>query len=89
MNVPSILFDYVVHRRSVPSWRLRLLLGSKVNPESIFRRGSATLVAGIPRVGLIAAADDAVVADDVVLFGIDRNDRKLADLTLICHVDLP
>jgi serine protease Do len=42
-----------------------------------------------PGVGVIAAADDAVVADDVVHLGIGGDDGELTDLTLVSHLILP
>ena len=64
------------------------MLRGKVNAELVLRWDCAPLVARVPRVSFIAAADDAVVADDVVFLCVGRNNRKLTNLTLVCHLDL-
>ena len=69
MYVLAILFDDVVHGRRVPRGRLGLLLFAEIDTEFILVRRRAALFVDRPGMGVIAAADDAVVADDVEFLG--------------------
>ena len=89
MHVAAVLLDDVVHRGRVPGRCLRILLLRQVDAELVVRRGGSALLVHVPRIGVIAAADDAVVANDIVLLGIRGDDRKLTDLTLVSHLILP
>ena len=70
MHVFAILLDDVVHRRRVPGRGLGRLLLGKIGAEHVLAWRGAALLVGRPSVGMITAADDAVVADDVELLGI-------------------
>ena len=89
MHVVAVLLDDVVHRRRVPCRCLGRLLFPEIDAEDIFVRRSAALLVGRPRIGVIAAADDAVVADDVEFLRVLRDDRQPVDLTLVSHRCLP
>ena len=89
VHVFAILLDDVVHRRGIPGRGLGWLLLAQVNTKLVFSGRSAALLVGRPSVSLVAAADDAVVADDVEFLGILRDDWKLIDLTLVGHCFLP
>ena len=47
--------------------------------------GGAALLVDVPSVGLVAAADDAELAGDIVLFGVRWDDREPIDMALECH----
>ena len=89
VHVFAILLDDVVHRGRIPGRGLGWLLLAQVNTKLVFSGRSAALLVGRPSVSLVAAADDAVVADDVEFLGILRDDWKLIDLTLVGHCFLP
>ena len=55
-------------------------------PKTFSPGAVAALRVHVPGIGVIAAADDAVVADDVVDLGVRRDDRQAVDLTLVSHV---
>ena len=84
MHVLPVLLDDVVHGRRVPELGLLVLLLAEVDAELV-RRGRALLV-DRPRVRLVAAADDAVVAGDVMFPGVCGDDRQTVDLSLVCHL---
>jgi hypothetical protein len=89
MHVLAVLLDDIVHGRRIPRGRLGFLLLRKIDAEFVLIwRGVALLVDG-PSVSFIAAADDAVVAGDVELLRVLRDDRKAVDLTLVSHRSLP
>ena len=58
-------------------------------PNLFWPGARAALLVGGPRVGIVAAADDAVVADDVELLRVLRDDRQLVDVALESHRYLP
>ena len=89
MNVASVLLDDVVHGRRVPGRGFRILLFGKVNAECVVARRLTALRVHVPAVGVIAAANDAVVADDVVLLGVRRNDGELTDMPFVSHLAPP
>ena len=89
VNVLPVLLDEIVHRWRVPGGGLRRLLLRQVDAEGVVGGGGAAFVAGVPAVGFVAAADDAVVADDGLDLGVGRDDRQAADLALVGHVRLP
>ena len=85
INVLPILFDYIIHCWSVPIGRHCVLLLGEIDPEFVLRGGGAALFVDIPSVSLIAAADDAELAGDIVLFGVRWDDREPTDMALECH----
>ena len=89
VHVLAVLPDDVVHRRRIPRGRLGGLLLAEVDAELVLIRRRAALLVHRPRVGLVAAADDAVVAGDVEFLRVLRDDRKAVDLTLVSHGFLP
>ena len=89
MHVLAVLLDDVVHRRRVPRRGFGRLLLAEIDAELVLVGRGAALLVGRPSVGLVAAADDAVVADDVEFLRVLRDDRKPVDLTLISHCFLP
>ena len=76
VNVLAVLLDDVVHRRRVPRGGLGVLLLAKIDAEVVLVGRRAALLVHGPGIGVVAAADDAVVADDVELLGVLRDDRK-------------
>ena len=89
VHVLAVLLDDVVHRGRVPSRGFRRLLLAEIDAEFVLIGRGAALLVGRPSVGMIAAADDAVVADDVEFLRILRDDRKPVDLSLVSHCFLP
>ena len=89
VDVLAVLLDDVVHRGRVPGGRFGRLLLAEIDTECVLIRRGAALLVGRPGVGMIAAADDAVVADDVEFLCILRDDRKPVDLSLVGHCFLP
>ena len=85
MDVPSVLLDDVVHGWRIPGVRLGRLLPGKIDPESVRSGIGAALLVRRPGVGVVAAPDDAVVAGDVLLLGVGRNDRQTVDVTFVSH----
>ena len=85
VHVLAVLLDDVVHRRRIPGGRLGRLLLGKIDAEGIGCRVGAALLVHWPRIGVIAAADDAVVAGDVLLFRVRRDDRQTVDVTFVSH----
>ena len=85
VDVLAVLLDDVVHGRGIPGGRLRRLLLGKIDAEGVGRRVGAALLVHRPGIGVIAAADDAVVAGDVVLLRIRRDDRQAVDVTFVSH----
>ena len=66
-----------------------MLLFAEIDAEFVLVGRRAALLVGGPRVGLVAAADDAVVADNVEFLGVLGDDRKPVDLTFVSHCFLP
>ena len=89
MHVFAVLLYDVVHRRRIPGCGLRFLLLAEVDAELVLSGRGAALLVGRPSVGLVATADDAVVAGDVEFLGVLGDDRKPVDLTLVSHCFLP
>jgi hypothetical protein len=89
VHVFAVLLDDVVHGRRVPSGSFGALLLAEVDTKFVLAGRGATLLVSRPRVGLVAAADDAIVADDVELLGVLGDDRKPVDMTLVSHCCLP
>ena len=89
VDVAAVLLDDVVHRGRVPGVRLGALLARKIGAERVFTGGRAALLVHRPSVGVIAAADDAVVAGDVVFRGVRRNDGQTVHVSLVSHFILP
>src|SRR5229473_1661078 len=87
MHVAAVLAHDVIHRGRVPRSRLGRLLLAEVDAELVLICRGAALLVGRPRVRFIAAADDAVVARDVELLGVLRDDRETVNLTLVSHDD--
>jgi len=83
MHVFAILRDHVVHRRSYPGAVGALLLG-QVDAKGV--AGRRSLLVARPSIGLVSAADDAVVAGDIVHLRIRGRDGKAIDLSLVSHV---
>ena len=89
MHVLAVLLDDVVHRGRIPSCGLRLLLLAEIDAKFVLVGRRAALLVGGPCVGMVAAADDAVVADDIEFLRVLGDDRKSVDLTLVSHCFLP
>ena len=89
VNVFPVLLDDVVHRGGVPSGGFGRLLLAEIDTELVLIRGRTALLVHGPAIGLVAAADDAVVAGDVELLRILRDDREAVDLTFVSHDFLP
>jgi hypothetical protein len=85
MDVFAVLLHDVVHRRRVPGDGLRALLLAQIDAELIVARRRAALPVDVPAEGLVAATDDAEVADDIVLGGVSRDDRQTVDVALVSH----
>ena len=85
MHRPAVLADDVVHRRRVPGVGLARLLLAEVDAGPVVAGTAAALAADVPAVGLVAAADDAEVAGDVVDRGVLRDDRQPVDVALEGH----
>jgi hypothetical protein len=89
MDILAVLLDQVVHRGSVPRLAFGELLLREVDAEGVLVGRRAALPVRGPAVGVVAAADDAVMADDVVTRGVGGRDRQAVDLSLIGHGPLP
>ncbi len=89
VHVAPVLPHDVVHRRRVPGVGLHLLLLGEVDAELVLRRVGPALPVHRPGVGRVAAADDAVMAGDVVFLRVCGNDRQTVDLALVSHGSLP
>ena len=86
VNVFPVLLDDVVHRRgSTSSASSASCCFERSTPNLLCARARAALLVDVPGVGLVAAADDAELADDVVLLGVRRDDREPIDMALECH----
>ena len=85
VNVLAVLLDDVIHRGRIPGDRLGRLLFGEIDAEDVRRGIRPALLVNGPGVGVIAAADDAVVAGDIMLLGVRGNDRQTVDVTLVCH----
>ena len=66
-----------------------LLLARGRSPNLLPAGSVVALLVDVPGVGLVAASDDAVVADHVVFLGVRRDDRQAVGLTLVGHADPP
>ena len=89
LHVAAVLADDVVHRGRVPGLGLGRLLLAEIDAELVVVRRRAALAVDVPGVRLVAAADDAEVADDVVLLRVGRDDRQAVDMSLVGHDRLP
>src|SRR5271165_436916 len=89
MHILAVLPDDVVHRGGVPGSGIGRLLLGEVDAKLVLTWCRATLLVGRPCIGLVAAADDAIVAGDVELLGVFRDDRESVDLTFVGHDVLP
>ena len=85
VHVLPVLLHDVVHRRRIPGVGIRVLLLGQIGLEDVLGRIRAALLVHRPGVGVIAAADDAEMAGDVLLLGVRRDDRQTVDLALECH----
>ena len=85
MHVLPVLLHDVVHRGRIPGFGLGVLLLREVGLEDVLSGVCAALPVHRPSVGVIAAADDAEVANDVLPTCVGRNDRQAIDLALECH----
>ena len=85
VHVFAVLLDDVVHRRRIPGDGFCRLLFAEIDSELVLVGRGAALLVGRPRVGLVAAADDAIVADDVEFLRVLRDDRKAVDVTFESH----
>ena len=85
VNVLAVLLDDVVHRRRIPGVGFGRLLLGEIDAEGVGCRVGAALLVHRPGIGVIAAADDAVVAGDVVLLRVRRDDRQAVDVTFVSH----
>ena len=82
--LPVLLHD-VVHRGRVPRVSIGALLLRKIGFEDVLGRVCGTLLVHGPGVGMIAAANDAEVAGNVLFLGVRRDDGQAIDLALECH----
>ena len=73
----------------VPGGGFGRLLLAEVDAELVLVRRRAALLVDGPCIGFVAAADDAVVAGDVELLRVLRDDREAVDLTFVSHGFLP
>jgi hypothetical protein len=89
MHVLPILADYIIHGGRIPSCRLGWLLLRKVYTELVLGGSSSTLFIYGPGIGFVAAANDAIVAGYIELFGVCRDDRQAIDMTLVSQFLLP
>jgi hypothetical protein len=89
MDVIAVLLDDVVHRRRIPVRSFRRLLFAEINTKFVLVSRSAALLIDGPCIGFVAAANDAVVADNVELVRFLRDYWKLVDLTLVSYCRLP
>ncbi len=89
LHVAPVLADDVVHRRRIPRLGVHDLLFAQIDAELVLFGCGSALTVHRPSVGLVAAADDAVVAGDVEFLRIGRDDRQAADLTLESHGSSP
>ena len=85
MHVAPVLFDDVVHRRRIPRLGVLILLLAQIDAELVLVGGGAALLVHRPCIGLVAATDDAIVADRVVFGRIGGNDRQPVDLSFVGH----
>ncbi len=89
MNVAAILLYDIVHGRRIPGIGFRLLLLGQIDAEDVVLRIRAALFVDRPGIGVIAAADYAEVAGDIVLLGVRGNDRQTVNVTFEGHDLLP
>jgi hypothetical protein len=85
VHVLPVLLHDVVHGRRVPSVGLGALLLGEIGLEDVLGRVGAALLVHRPGIGVVAAADDAEMAGDVVLLGVRRDDRQTIYVALECH----
>ena len=85
LNVAPVLADDVVHRRRIPRFGVHDLLFAQIDAELVLFGCGSALTVHRPSVGLVAAADDAVVAGDIVLLCIRGDDRQTVDVSLESH----
>ena len=88
LDVFPVLLDDIVHRRRVPIGVIGNCCFERSTPN-LFCGTCATLFVDVPSVGLVAAADDAELADDIVLLGVRWDDREPIGVTLECHGSAP
>ena len=89
VHVAAVLLDDVVHRGRVPGGGLGLLLLGEIDAEDVLVGRGAALLVHRPGIGVVAAADDAELADDVVDGGVRGDDRQAVDVALESHDPLP
>ena len=85
VHVAPVPAHHVVHGGGVPGRTLAVLLPPEVRAEGIVGRGRTALAVHVPSVSLVAAADDAPVADGVGDAGVAGRNRQPADLALVSH----
>ena len=74
-----------VGRRQLVALGVHDLLFAQIDAELVLFGCGSALTVHRPSVGLVATADDAVVAGDVVLLGACGNDRQAVDVAFVSH----
>src|SRR3954454_8467993 len=89
LHICPVLPQDVVHCGRVPRLSFGALLLGEIDAELIASRITRALLVHRPSVSFVATSHDAVVAHDIVLFSVCRNDRQAIGLSLVSNGGTP